>query len=55
MRAKHCDQLISFFSLLDDGAVALNGKKALAKHSDFLAKVGLTSSTLLERINRTRK
>ncbi|OGQ90037.1 MAG: hypothetical protein A2289_13645 [Deltaproteobacteria bacterium RIFOXYA12_FULL_58_15] len=55
VRAKHCDQLISFFSLLDDGAVALNGKKALAKHSDFLAKVGLTSSTLLERINRTRK
>lgn len=48
-RAEMAEQVVSFVALLDDGAIAAHGKKALSRHADFLAQLGLTPASLLDK------
>jgi hypothetical protein len=45
-------QVVAFIGLLDENAIAAQGRKALAKHAEFLKKLGLTPADVLARAGR---
>ena len=49
-RAELAEQVVAFLALLDENAVAAHGKRALSRHTEFLAQVGLTPASLLEKV-----
>ena len=49
------DQVKSFVALLDDKAVAMSGRAALAKHVELLKEVGLTVASLLEAAQKGKR
>ncbi|MEM6533431.1 MAG: hypothetical protein AAF654_12465 [Myxococcota bacterium] len=52
LRGDMKQKLVDFACMLDAGILAIHGKEALAPHRELLAKLGITSTELLDAVKR---
>jgi hypothetical protein len=49
-KSEVAEQVVAFLALLDPSVVAAHGKRVLARHVDFLTRLGLTPAVVIDEI-----